>query len=35
LQFKLDVLWTMLDTMQIAYGIGPDRVGAGAGMPDE
>jgi pyrroloquinoline-quinone synthase len=22
LQFKLDVLWTMLDTMQIAYGIG-------------
>ena len=23
LQFKLDVLWTMLDTMQLAYGIGP------------
>ena len=22
LQFKLDVLWTMLDTMQLAYGIG-------------
>jgi pyrroloquinoline-quinone synthase len=25
LQFKLDVLWTMLDTMQLAYGIGPNR----------
>ena len=24
LQFKLDVLCTMLDTMQLAYGIGPD-----------
>ena len=35
LQFKLDVLWTMLDTIQIAYGIGPDRAGAGQGMPDE
>ena len=35
LQFKLDVLWTMLDTMQIAYGIGPERAGAGIGMPDE
>jgi pyrroloquinoline-quinone synthase len=23
LQFKLDVLWTMLDSMQLAYGIGP------------
>ena len=23
LQFKLDVLWTMLDTMQLAYGVGP------------
>ncbi|PYR87945.1 MAG: pyrroloquinoline quinone biosynthesis protein C [Acidobacteria bacterium] len=23
LQFKLDVLWTMLDTIQLAYGIGP------------
>ena len=24
LQFKLDVLWTMLDTMQLAYGIGSE-----------
>ena len=23
LQFKLDVLWTMLDTIRLAYGIGP------------
>ena len=23
LQFKLDVLWTMLDTIQVAYGIVP------------
>ena len=22
LQFKLDVLWSMLDSMQVAYGIG-------------
>jgi len=34
LQFKLDVLWTVLDTMQIAYGIGPERAGAGSRMPD-
>jgi pyrroloquinoline-quinone synthase len=33
LQFKLDVLWTMLDTMQIAYGIGPDKTAAGTGTP--
>jgi pyrroloquinoline-quinone synthase len=32
LQFKLDILWSMLDSMQIAYGIGPDRVGAGTAM---
>jgi pyrroloquinoline-quinone synthase len=25
LQFKLDVLWTMLDAMQLAYGIGDER----------
>ena len=25
LQFKLDVLWSMLDTMQINYGIGETR----------
>jgi pyrroloquinoline-quinone synthase len=35
LQFKLDILWSMLDAMQIAYGIGPDNVGAVARMPDE
>jgi pyrroloquinoline-quinone synthase len=35
LQFKLDVLWSMLDAMQIAYGIGPDNTGAVARMPDE
>jgi len=23
LQFKLDVLWTMLDIIQLAYGVGP------------
>jgi len=35
LQFKLDILWSMLDVMQIAYGIGPERLGAGTAMPDE
>jgi pyrroloquinoline-quinone synthase len=35
LQFKLDILWSMLDAMQIAYGIGPERLGAGAAMPDD
>jgi pyrroloquinoline-quinone synthase len=35
LQFKLDILWSMLDAMQIAYGIGPDNVGAVTRMPDE
>jgi pyrroloquinoline-quinone synthase len=35
LQFKLDILWSMLDAMQIAYGIGPERQGAGTAMPDE
>ena len=35
LQFKLDILWSMLDAMQIAYGIGPERLGVGAAMPDE
>lgn len=35
LQFKLDILWSMLDAMQIAYGIGPDNVGAVSRMPDE
>jgi pyrroloquinoline-quinone synthase len=34
LQFKLDVLWTMLDTMQITYGIGPEKAGAAARMPE-
>jgi pyrroloquinoline-quinone synthase len=34
LQFKLDVLWTMLDTMQINYGIGPEKSGAAARMPE-
>jgi pyrroloquinoline-quinone synthase len=33
LQFKLDILWSMLDAMQIAYGIGPERIGAGTPMP--
>jgi pyrroloquinoline-quinone synthase len=28
LQFKLDVLWTMLDAMQLAYGIGSRKGGA-------
>ncbi len=27
LQFKLDVLWTMLDAMEFAYGIGPGEGG--------
>jgi pyrroloquinoline-quinone synthase len=35
LQLKLDILWSMLDAMQIAYGVGPERLGAGTGMPDE
>jgi len=35
LQLKLDILWSMLDAMQVAYGIGPERLGAGAAMPDE
>lgn len=34
LQFKLDVLWAMLDAMQLAYGIGPAGIGpAGIGQP--
>ena len=32
LQFKLDVLWTMLDAMQVTYGIGQDNRGAIARM---
>ena len=28
LQFKIDVLWTMLDSIHVTYGIGPNRVGA-------
>jgi pyrroloquinoline-quinone synthase len=35
LQLKLDILWSMLDAMQIAYGVGPERLGAGTAMPDE
>ena len=35
LQFKLDVLWSMLDAMQIVYGIGPQNTGAVARMSDE
>ncbi len=35
LQFKLDILWSMLDAMQITYGIGAQQVGAVARMPDE
>ena len=34
LHFKLDILWSMLDAMQIAYGIGPERAGAGTPMPE-
>jgi pyrroloquinoline-quinone synthase len=34
LQFKLDILWSMLDAMQIAYGMGPERTGAGTLMPE-
>ena len=34
LQFKLDLLWSMLDTMTVAYGIGPDKAGQGASMPN-
>jgi pyrroloquinoline-quinone synthase len=33
LQMKLDILWSMLDAMQIAYGMGPQRTGAGTQMP--
>ena len=35
LQFKLDVLWTMLDSMQVTYGIGKQKSGAIQRMPDE
>lgn len=35
LQFKLDILWSMLDAMQVTYGIGPQQAGAIARMPDE
>ena len=35
LQLKLDILWSLLDAMQIAYGVGPERLGAGTAMPDE
>ena len=35
LQFKLDVLWTMLDAMQVTYGIGEARSGAIQRMADE
>ena len=28
LQFKLDVLWTMLDSIQVTYGIGETNAGA-------
>jgi pyrroloquinoline-quinone synthase len=34
LQLKLDILWSMLDAMTVAYGIGPERAGQGARMPD-
>ena len=34
LQFKLDILWSMLDAMTVAYGIGPDKAGQGAPMPN-
>ena len=33
LQFKLDVLWTMLDAMQVTYGIGEAEDGLIARMP--
>ncbi len=33
LQFKLDVLWSMLDAMQISYGIGEKNLGKGEIMP--
>tara|TARA_B100000214_G_scaffold349415_1_gene302269 strand:+ start:204 stop:953 length:750 start_codon:yes stop_codon:yes gene_type:complete len=35
LQFKLDVLWAMLDAIQTAYGIGEKRIGIREKMPDE
>jgi len=35
LQFKLDVLWTMLDSMQVTYGIGEQRSGAIERMTSE
>ncbi len=35
LQFKLDVLWTMLDSMQVTYGIGKQKTGAIERMADE
>ena len=35
LQFKLDVLWTMLDAMQVTYGIGEQRTGAIERMASE
>jgi pyrroloquinoline-quinone synthase len=35
LQFKLDVLWSMLDAMTVSYGIGNEKGGLLARMPDE
>ncbi len=35
LQFKLDVLWTMLDAMHVTYGIGEARSGTIQRMADE
>ena len=34
LQFKLDILWSMLDAMTVAYGIGPDKAGQSVPMPN-
>jgi pyrroloquinoline-quinone synthase len=34
LRFKLDILWSMLDAMTVAYGIGPNKAGQGAPMPN-
>jgi pyrroloquinoline-quinone synthase len=33
LQMKLDILWSMLDAMTVAYGIGPEKSGQGSPMP--
>jgi len=33
LQFKLDVLWSLLDAIHVTYGIGENKTGAIMRMP--